>query len=63
MFIVILNLNNSKYIKMPQLIPFYFVNQITFVILTLFIITYVLSIYILPLFVNLFVTRVYVTKL
>nr|YP_009531533.1 ATP synthase F0 subunit 8 [Hannaella oryzae]AXY96233.1 ATP synthase F0 subunit 8 [Hannaella oryzae] len=48
---------------MPQLLPFYFVNQITFALVALFTITYVMSVYILPYFVQLFVTRVYITKL
>nr|UHB41916.1 ATP synthase F0 subunit 8 [Apiotrichum gamsii] len=48
---------------MPQLLPFYFVNQITFALLGLFIITYVISAYILPYFVQLLVTRVYICKL
>ena len=48
---------------MPQLLPFYFVNQMTFALFALFTITYVMSVYVLPYFVQLFVTRVYITKL
>ena len=48
---------------MPQLRPFYFVNQFVFAMAALFTITYVMSVYILPYFVQLFVTRVYITKL
>ncbi|MBP1357788.1 MAG: hypothetical protein JZD40_04790 [Sulfolobus sp.] len=48
---------------MPQLLPFYFFNQIVFTLFALFTITYVMSVYVLPYFVNLFVTRVYITKL
>jgi F-type H+-transporting ATPase subunit 8 len=48
---------------MPQLLPFYFVNQITFALAALFTITYVMSVYVLQYFVQLFVTRVYITKL
>jgi F-type H+-transporting ATPase subunit 8 len=48
---------------MPQLLPFYFVNQITFRLIRLFTITYVMSVYILPYFIQLFVTRVYITRL
>lgn len=56
--------NNKKIKKiMPQLLPFYFVNQITFALLGLFVITYVISAYILPYFVQLLVTRVYICKL
>jgi F-type H+-transporting ATPase subunit 8 len=48
---------------MPQLIPFYFVNQIFVSFLVLFIITYILSKYILPSFTFLNVIRQYITKL
>jgi F-type H+-transporting ATPase subunit 8 len=48
---------------MPQLLPFYFVNQYVFAMVALFTITYVMSVYVLPYFVHLFVTRVYITKL
>jgi F-type H+-transporting ATPase subunit 8 len=50
-------------LTMPQLLPFYFVNQITFALAALFIITYIMSVYVLPYFVALFVSRVYITKL
>ncbi len=55
----------KQYIKldMPQLLPFYFVNQFVFAVFALFTITYVMSVYVLPYFVQLFVTRVYITKL
>jgi F-type H+-transporting ATPase subunit 8 len=48
---------------MPQLIPFYFLNQlfISFAILTILI--FILSKYVLPAFVNLHVIRMYITKL
>jgi len=48
---------------MPQLQPFYFVNQMTFMLIGLFTLTYIMSVYVLPYFVQLFVTRVYITKL
>lgn len=48
---------------MPQMLPFYFVNQITFALLGLFVVTYVMSVYILPAFVQLLVSRVFVTKM
>lgn len=48
---------------MPQLLPFYFVNQFVFAMVALFTITYVMSVYVLPYFVHLYVTRVYITKL
>jgi F-type H+-transporting ATPase subunit 8 len=60
-----LSLRPGNIIKlvMPQLLPYYFVNQITFALVALFTITYVMSVYVLPYFVQLFVTRVYITKL
>ena len=48
---------------MPQLIPFYFVNQLFFAFVTLAILVYVLSKYILPLFTYRNVIRLYITKL
>ena len=48
---------------MPQLIPFYFVNQLFFSFITLAILVYVLSKYILPLFTYKNVVRLYLTKL
>jgi F-type H+-transporting ATPase subunit 8 len=50
-------------IIMPQLIPFYFVNQLLFSFITLAILVYVLSKYILPLFTYKNVVRLYLTKL
>jgi len=48
---------------MPQLIPFFFVNQafFTFILLTVLIFTF--SKYILPRFVRLFITRMFINKL
>jgi len=48
---------------MPQLLPFYFVNQYVFALLALFAVVYVFSKYILPFFVQLQVSRVFITKL
>jgi F-type H+-transporting ATPase subunit 8 len=48
---------------MPQLLPFFFVNQMSFALLGLFIVIYVISRFILPAFTELFVTRMYITKL
>lgn len=61
--LVIVRANLNTHINMPQLLPFYFVNQFVFALFGLFTITYVMSVYILPYFVSLFVTRVYITKL
>nr|YP_009690351.1 ATP synthase F0 subunit 8 [Phellinus lamaoensis]QEG57131.1 ATP synthase F0 subunit 8 [Phellinus lamaoensis] len=48
---------------MPQLYPFYFVNQLTFSFLTLLALIYVFSKYVLPLFTYNQVVRMYITKL
>jgi F-type H+-transporting ATPase subunit 8 len=48
---------------MPQLLPFYFVNQLSFSFLTLFALIYIFSKYILPLFTYQQVIRMYITKL
>jgi F-type H+-transporting ATPase subunit 8 len=48
---------------MPQLVPFYFINEITFTFAIIGISVYVLSKYILPRFVRLFLSRTYITKL
>lgn len=48
---------------MPQLSPFYFLNQLSFSFLTLIVLIFVLSKYILPLFTYRNVVRLYLTKL
>ena len=48
---------------MPQLIPFFFVNQLVFSFVILFLLIYVFSKYILPLFTLQQVIRTYITKL
>ena len=48
---------------MPQLVPFYFINQVTFAFTILVVLIYVFSKYILPRFVRLFTTRVFISKL
>jgi F-type H+-transporting ATPase subunit 8 len=48
---------------MPQLIPFYFFNQIFVALLVLFVLVYLLSKYILPLNTFQQVIRQYITKL
>jgi F-type H+-transporting ATPase subunit 8 len=49
--------------KMPQLVPFYFINQVTFAFILLVIMIYVFSKYILPRFVRLFISRIFISKL
>ena len=48
---------------MPQLLPFYFVNQYLFAFGALLALVYVTSKYLLPMFTEVSVTRVYITKL
>jgi F-type H+-transporting ATPase subunit 8 len=48
---------------MPQLIPFYFLNQLSFAFLTLLTLIFIFSKYILPLFTFQQVIRMYITKL
>ncbi|KAF7845712.1 hypothetical protein BT93_L1028 [Corymbia citriodora subsp. variegata] len=48
---------------MPQLIPFFFVNQVTFNFLFLTIIIYMFTKYILPRFVRLFKSRLHINSL
>ena len=48
---------------MPQLIPFYFINQLSFSFLILLALVYLFSKYILPLFTFQQVVRIYITKL
>jgi len=48
---------------MPQLVPFYFVNQVTFTFVILIIMIYFFSKNVLPKFVRLFLTRIFISKL
>lgn len=48
---------------MPQLVPFYFLNQIAFAFTILILLVYVFSKYILPKFVSLFIARLFISKL
>lgn len=48
---------------MPQLVPFFFVNQAFFVFLIFIMLVYVFSKYILPNFVRLFAARTFISKL
>jgi len=48
---------------MPQLVPFYFINEVTFTFIIIIITLYFLSKYILPRFVCLFLSRIFISKL
>jgi len=48
---------------MPQLVPFYFINEVTFAFVLLIILIYVFSKYTLPRFIRLFISRIFISKL
>nr|QUL58718.1 ATP synthase subunit 8 [Aspergillus japonicus] len=48
---------------MPQLVPFFFVNQVVFAFVILTVLIYLFSKYILPRFVRIFISRLYINKL
>jgi F-type H+-transporting ATPase subunit 8 len=48
---------------MPQLTPFYYINEVTFAFGLITIMLYLLSKYILPRIVRLFVSRMYISKI
>lgn len=48
---------------MPQLTPFYFVNEVTFALVIIIVTIYMLSKYILPRLFRLFSTRTFISKL
>ncbi len=48
---------------MPQLVPFYFINEVTFTFLIFAAVIYIFSKYVLPRFVRLFLSRTFVLKL
>ena len=48
---------------MPQLVPFYYMNEIIFSFSLITIILYILSKYILPRIVRLFVARMFINKI
>nr|AAO14102.1 ATPase 8 [Cryphonectria parasitica]AMX22289.1 ATP synthase F0 subunit 8 [Cryphonectria parasitica] len=48
---------------MPQLVPFYFINEVIFTFAVIAITVYMMSKYILPRFVRLFLSRTFISKL
>lgn len=48
---------------MPQLVPFFFVNQVVFAFLVLTVLIYVLSKFNLPRLVRLYISRLHIKKL
>ena len=50
-------------INMPQLVPFYYMNEIVFAFAIIVFILYVLSKYILPRIVRLFLSRMFINKI
>lgn len=59
-----IDINLSNYIlDMPQLVPFYFIEQVAFAFILLIIIIYVVSKHILPIFARLYSTRTIISKI
>ena len=50
-------------INMPQLVPFYYMNEVVFAFVIIVFILYVLSKYILPRIVRLFLSRMFINKI
>lgn len=48
---------------MPQLLPYFWINQAIFTFTALFFLVYILSVYILPLILELTVIRTYITNI
>jgi F-type H+-transporting ATPase subunit 8 len=48
---------------MPQLVPFFFINQISFGFLTLFALIYISSKYLLPMYLKLYISRIFLVSL
>jgi F-type H+-transporting ATPase subunit 8 len=48
---------------MPQLVPFYYVNEVVFAFGLIVVILYLLSKYILPRIVRLFISRMFIQKI
>jgi len=48
---------------MPQLVPFYFINEVVFAFSVIVIVHYLLSKYILPRIMNLFISRLFTVLL
>lgn len=60
---ITITFKNFQNNKMPQLTPFYFINQVTFAFALLVIMIYVFSKFVLPRFVRLNTTRIFISKL
>jgi F-type H+-transporting ATPase subunit 8 len=48
---------------MPQLVPFYFINQVTFTFVLLTVLLYILSKHILPRTLRLFNSRLFISRM
>ena len=51
------------FINMPQLTPFYYMNEIVFAFAVIVLVLYILSKYILPRIVRLFLSRMFINKI
>lgn len=59
----VLTIKNLINKTMPQLVPFYFMNEVVFAFSVIVIVHYLLSKYILPRIMNLFVSRLFTVLL
>lgn len=57
------NISNNQNITMPQLVPFYFVNQLIYGFGLVTILLIVFSHYVLPRLVFIYLSRIFITKL
>jgi F-type H+-transporting ATPase subunit 8 len=48
---------------MPQLVPFYYINEVVFAFSAITVILYLVSKYILPRIVRLFISRMFINKI
>lgn len=53
----------KKEIKMPQMVPFYFMNQLTYGLLFIVVLLTLLSTIFLPMILRLYVSRLFISKL
>jgi len=54
---------NNIIVNMPQLVPFYFINEVFFTFVLIVGILYILSNYALPRIVRLFISRLFIKKI
>ncbi len=60
---LLLILYKKLYKKMPQLVPFYFMNQLTYGFLLMILLLILFSQFFLPMILRLYVSRLFISKL